>query len=217
MNRTGWPMLEVAARLLEPRERDIVLGDLEESGENAWVGLAGVLGLFVRRQTFLWKSWRPWAAALGLALPGSFLLMGFSLSVSASIQGFTATSLAISHIFLLLVWSWTGGFVISAVSRKTLWVSIAASCIPCLFCLSRYKGHSLPWPCLVIFLVPAVFGVRRGLRTASFPFWPALVLAVGTTLCTIPMWNEGLPSLNWLLIWPGWYLVITSRSKNVIS
>jgi hypothetical protein len=70
-------LLELTAQLLERSEREAVLGDLEEAGESAWRGLVNVLGLVIRRQTILWKSWRPWLAAFGLALPASFLLMGF--------------------------------------------------------------------------------------------------------------------------------------------
>jgi hypothetical protein len=75
-------LLELTAQLLEPSEREAVLGDLTEAGERGWHALIEVLGLLIRQETILWKSWRPWLAAFGLALPASFLLMGFSVSVS---------------------------------------------------------------------------------------------------------------------------------------
>src|SRR6266851_1778965 len=168
MTGIGWSLVEVAGQLLEREERESVLGDLVEAGESAWQGLLDVLGLVVRRQTIHWKSWRPWLAAFGLALPFSFLLMGFSLSVSRSYQNFVDSKilangltigagflLLISHIFLLIAWSWTGGFFVGSVSRRTLWVSIASSCFPCLFCLARFRESSLPRLCLLLFLVPA--------------------------------------------------------------
>ena len=84
MTGANWSLIEIAARLLEREEREAVLGDLVESRESAWDGLFGVLGLVLRRQAMLWRSWRPWLAGFGVALPSSFLLMGVSLSVSWS-------------------------------------------------------------------------------------------------------------------------------------
>lgn len=76
MIAAGWPLMNVVSRLLEPEEREAVLGDLAEAGKNTRQALPSVLGLVVRRQAALWKNWRPWLAAFGLALPGSILLMG---------------------------------------------------------------------------------------------------------------------------------------------
>jgi hypothetical protein len=81
---SNWSVVEFAARLLEQDEREAVLGDLEETQAGAVDRLFGVVGLAARRQVLLWKSWRPWMAGFAVALPGSFLLMGFSLSVSWS-------------------------------------------------------------------------------------------------------------------------------------
>src|ERR1700724_1913055 len=84
MTSVGGSLVEAAARLLERDERQAVLGDLVEASESTWQGLLGVLGLVFRREAFLWKSWRPWLAGFGVALPSSSLLMGASLSVSWS-------------------------------------------------------------------------------------------------------------------------------------
>src|SRR5258708_12125209 len=108
MTGIGWSLVEVSGQLLEREARESVLGDLVEAGESAWQGLLDVLGLVVRRQTIHWKSWRPWLAAFGLALPFSFLLMGFSLSVTRSYQNFFHSKilphpLTIRPLFLLLL------------------------------------------------------------------------------------------------------------------
>jgi len=58
MTSAGWSFVAVAAQLLESREREVVLGDLMETRESAWRGFLDVLGLAVRRQLLLWKSWR---------------------------------------------------------------------------------------------------------------------------------------------------------------
>jgi hypothetical protein len=227
MTGVGWSLVEVASQLLERDEREAVLGDLVEAGKNASQGLLDVLGLVIRRQTILWKSWRPWLAAFGLALPFSFLLMGFSLSVSWSYQHFVDSKipakgltlgagflLLISHVFLLIAWSWTGGFVVGSLSRRTLWVSIASSCFPCLFCLARFRESSLPRLCLLLFLVPAMWGVHQGLRMTRIKLRSAIVLVVTVTMLTIPLGSGGLWTLNWVLIWPAWYMVATARNTG---
>jgi hypothetical protein len=160
-------LVQVASQLLEPREREAVLGDLAEAGESAWRGLLGVLGLLIRREAIHWKNWRPWLAAFGLSMPASFLLMGFSLTVSWSFQSWTQGGRALPvlvYAALLIAWSWTGGFVVASLSRRTLWVSILATCSPCLFCLSRFRESSLPRICLLLFLAPAIWGAWHGVR-----------------------------------------------------
>src|SRR5262249_30629147 len=73
--RFGWSLLGVLARALEPAERDVVLGDLAESGEGVGAAARHLLGLIVRRQAGLWLSWRPWLALFGVSC-----LAGLSLS-----------------------------------------------------------------------------------------------------------------------------------------
>ena len=68
------------------KNAEVVQGDLLEGGESAWQSVLAVLGLMIRREVALWRNWRPWLAAFGLALPSSFLLMGFSVSVSRAYQ-----------------------------------------------------------------------------------------------------------------------------------
>ena len=225
----GWSLTTLASKLLERDEREAVLGDLAECNESGWHGLLDVLGLVIRRQTLLWRNWRPWLAAFGLALPSSFLLMGFSVSVSRAYQQFIDTtilkttgltagpgfSLLLCNSALLLGWSWTGGFVVGSLSRRTLWVSAALSAAPCLFCLSRFRIECLSRLCLLLFLAPALWGVYRGLGVARMKLSSAIVLAVGVTALTIPTWtSKGAWIPNWALSWPAWYLVATARKPG---
>jgi hypothetical protein len=228
----NWSVVELAARLLEHAEREAVLGDLVETHENAWDGLFGVLGLIVRRQAMVWKGWRPWLAGFGVAFPSGFLLMGVSLSVSWSYQRLLcpellkAASLNLESGFMVFLWqalllagwAWTGGFVVGSTSRRTLWASMLLCYAPCLFCLSRFRIESLSRFCLLLFLLPAIWGVRRGLRVPKMKFGPALILAVGVTVLMIPAWGAGQHwwsaprmSLSWALSLPAWYLVATAR------
>jgi len=227
MTSGGWPLVEVAARLLEGDERNAVLGDLQEASETAWHGLFGVLGLVFRRHAQLWKSWRPWLAGFGVAFPSSLLLMGTSLTVSWSYQRLLCpellakASLTPRSGFLLLLcqalvltgWSWTGGFVVGRVSRRTLWASTVLCYAPCLFCLTRYRVDSLSRYCLLLFILPAIWGVRRGLRISTIRLSGAVVVALGVTVLMIPAWSGGHPhwwTIDWALSLPAWYLVATS-------
>jgi hypothetical protein len=225
----GWSLVDLAAQLLERDEREAVLGDLVEAGESCWQALPGVLSLIIRRQALLWKNWRPWLASFGLALPASLLLMGFSLSVSQSYHQFIAPAilrttglivrpgfwLLLCNIFLLVLWSWTGGFVMGSVSRRTVWVSAVLSFLPCLFCLTRFRVESLSRFCLLLFLLPAIWGAFRGLRVIRIERSSAIVLAVAVTVLTIPAWSKTGPWIpNFLLSWPAWYLVATAQRAD---
>ena len=71
--REAMKLVDLASRLLEPAEGEVVQGDLAESGESSWQALAGILGLVLRRQINLWRSWRPWCV-LTLTIPLCLLL-----------------------------------------------------------------------------------------------------------------------------------------------
>jgi hypothetical protein len=232
MRSTGWPYVEAAARLLARDERDAVLGDLEESGETSWRSLCGVLGLACRREATQWKSWRPWLAAFGVAFPSSLLLMGISLSVTwsyltlrcpellekSSLTLGSGTLMLLCKALLLVGCSWTGGFVVGSLSRRTLWASTLLCYSPCLFCLARFRVESLSRFCLLLFLVPAIWGVRQGLRTSRLKLSWAIAMAITVTALMLPAWSSGAQhgwasprwTLNWVLVWPAWYLVVTS-------
>jgi hypothetical protein len=229
MISTHWPLVEVAARLLERDEREAVLGDLLETDEGAWQGLLDVLGLVVRRQLSHWKTWQPWLAVLGLALPGSLILMGVSVSVSSMYERLINDRILIgsSHAIregllqllcrglLLIGCSWAYGFVMGSLSRRTLWVSIASSCFACLFCMVRFREPSLSSLCLFIFLLPAICGVRQALRLIQVTLALAIFLAIAmTTLAILPPNSTGLWTLNWSLVWPAWYIVATAQGAG---
>jgi hypothetical protein len=238
MTRITWRAVNVASQILDGDEREAVLGDLQEAGENTWRGLAGVAGLVARRQAELWRNWRPWLAAFGVALPGALILMGFSLSVSRNYQlyswivgnysfidltilnetGLTVVPgvpLLLCNIFLLISWSWTGGFLLGSVSPRTLWVSSVLAAVPSVFCLTRFRDASLSRFCLLLFLLPAIWGVRRSLRMPRMNLFPALALALAMTIFTIPSRSAGeLRNLRWMLCWPAWYLAATARRRD---
>jgi hypothetical protein len=213
-------LVRVVAGLLEGEEREAVVGDLLESGLSATRVTVEITGLFVRRQFALWQNWRPWLAAFGLALPFSFVLMGWSVSVSRGYQQaldphLAATPvlwLSLCNALLLCGWAWTGGFVMGTLSRRTLWVSALFCFVPCLYCLSLFHVECLSRLCLFLFLIPAGWGLYRGLRIQRIPVNSAILLAVAVTVLTIPTWtHSGAWLPNWALSWPAWYLVATAR------
>jgi hypothetical protein len=233
MTTARWSVVEVVARLLHPDERAAVLGDLTECGVSAWQGLRDVLGLVLRRQLMLWKSWRPWLTVFGVTVPCSFLLMGVSLSVCQSylwviepgtfhsfdLAAAWSLRMLVCHAALLLSWSWTAGFVVGLTSPRTIWVSAVLCCSPCLFCLTRFHVPSLSKFCLLLFLLPAIWGVRRGLGIARLRLSSAIALASATTLLIVLMGNSGTQRwwtpdawvVNGTLTWPAWYLVLAAR------
>jgi hypothetical protein len=223
---SGSQLVDIVSRLLQPEEREVVQGDLLEGGESAWQSLLAVVGLVIRREAALWRNWRPWLAAFGLAFPSSLLLMGFSLSVSRAYQqmaggpilhatGVTVRpgfALFLCNVLLLAAWSWTGGFVVGSVSRRTVWVSAALSFAPCLFCLERFRVESLSRLCLLLFLPVALWGAYRGLQIARIKRSSAIALAIAVTALTIPTWSSsGAWIPTWALSWPAWFLVVTAR------
>lgn len=232
MTNFGWSLVEVTSQLLKGDEREAVLGDLVEAGESAGQAVLDIVGLVFRLQAGLWKSWRPWLAGFGLSLPASLFLMGVSLSVSQTYQRLISPNFVdgsgmapgsallplICKVLLLIGWSWSGGYVVGSISRRTVWISAVLCCSPCLFCLASFRVPSLSRFCLLLFLLPAIWGVGQGLRKTRMKLGSAIVLALTITLLMIPTWS-GAGHRWWsprpwildaMLIWPAWYLVATA-------
>jgi len=229
MNTIAWPLVELASKLLDRDEREAVIGDLLETNESVWRSFFDVFSLVVRRQAALWTNARPWLAGFVVALPCSYLLTTVSISVSCTWQrlvnhkvygwhwptGHEGFPLLLCHIFLLIAWSWTGGYIVGSVSRRTLWASAALSVIPAILSLKMYPADAVPRLCLFLFLLPAIFGVRSGLRNARISLRAASLLALTMTALMISAWShQALWILNWALILPAWYLVAAVWLSN---
>jgi hypothetical protein len=211
----NWSMVERAAQLLGHEERETVLGDLQEAGVSPWRAVFDIAGLLVRREALQWRNWQPWLAAFGLTLPASFLLMGFSVTVSYSYLHLTTAQsdvlTVVNQAVLLLAWGWAGGYVVGAISSRTLWASLLCCFAPCLFCISRFRAPHLSSPCLLLFLAPAVYGVSCGLRGSRLRGSTSLGVAIVTTLLTAVAIGGGLWPMHWLLVWPSWYLAMKAE------
>jgi hypothetical protein len=236
MTNLRWSLVETAGRLLDGDEREVVLGDVAEAGGSAWRGMLDVMGLVVRRQITLWKSWRPWVAAFGVTLPCSLFLMGLSLTVTESYlrvtnpvvrigagQLMTSALLALICRGLLLIgFSWTCAHVAGSLSRRTVWITAMLCCSPCLFCLERFRVPHLSRYCLLLFLAPALLGAWQSWRDSRVNLRSAVIMALGLTLLMFLVWSNsgqrwwspGPWILNGTLIWPAWYLVATAYRRS---
>jgi hypothetical protein len=220
-------LVEFAGRLLEAQDREVVLGDLLEAGESGSRALLEIAGLAVRRQAELWKTFHPWLAGL-LALSSSYLLTGVSGSVSCTYErlrhpgnfvphwptGQEGLWLLLCHIFLLIAWAWTAGFVVGSASRRTVWASAMLCLLP--FFVAAFHIEPLPKFCLLLFVLPASLGIRHGLRGIRIEPFLAFALAIIVTVLTTLAWtSNALWIPNWALILPAWYLVVmASRSSQ---
>ena len=228
MTGIAWPLVEFASKLLEPDEREAVLGDLLEAKESAGQALLDIFGLVLRRQALLWKNPQPWFAGFSVALPSTYLLMHVSVSVTATYErlfhhrfcaswptGHEGFVLLFCHFFLLMAWSWAGGYVVGSASRRTLWVSVALSALACAFCLVTFHVEALSRFSSFLFVLPAILGVRHGFRSAHLSLAGASLLAVTVTVLMIFAWtHQALWVLNWALVLPAWYLVAAARRSR---
>ncbi|HYE72034.1 MAG TPA: hypothetical protein VEF04_01835 [Blastocatellia bacterium] len=225
MTGIGWFIVDAFSKLLEPDEREAVVGDLVEAGGSNCAALFDLCGLVFRRQLMLWRNWQPWLAAFGIAIPSTLFLMGFSVLVSRNYQHTfdklghmtnvsvigTEVSLLLCYGFLLIGWSWINGFMVGRISRRTLWISVALASLPCLFCLARFRIPSLSRLSLLLFLLPAICGLLQSLRTTHLKLKSSLFIAATITLLTILTSNGNSSYLITLFMcWPAWYLVAGS-------
>ncbi|MFL6302936.1 MAG: hypothetical protein ACJ72H_05280 [Candidatus Sulfotelmatobacter sp.] len=227
MTSSIWPLVEFVARPLD-RDEDAILGDSLEAGDGAWQAFFSVLGLVLRRQLLLWKSWRPWLSVFVFGVPSTTLLMYVSVSITCTFDrlmglpmghwaptGHEGFALLLCHIFLLIAWSWTSGFTLGSLSPKTLWLNAGLFAL-----LAFHNGHhffigSVPRFAPFLFLLPAIWGIRQGMRTVRLRRTTAFLLAATITVLASSAWiNDALWIFNWLLICPAWYLVATAGRSS---
>jgi hypothetical protein len=224
MTRVCWWFVDLATRLLEPAERDVIRGDIEERGESSWWAIRDVTGLVFRRQVDLWDDRQPWVSLICLVVPFGMLLSLLArwfaegsaiysfLYVSNWTWGFVAIPGArrdlLDHSLEFLLdfaglfcWSWTTGFVLGALSRRTAWVNgILLVSIVCGEFLLIPQPHNpvnaavfdltfydVVFPALfrIAFIaVPIYRGLRKGSQRATFPLHFAMLWAVAVVLLT---------------------------------
>jgi hypothetical protein len=186
---------QALSRLLDSREREIVLGDLAELGMSDPRAFKGVLGLVLRRQLGLWKEWQPWFVLVAIVVPIGPLLatqsdrlgltffpnleMWFHNGISYR-SGVSSAALFAEFCFqasALVTWSWTSAFALGALSRKTIWPNGFLFFVLCaVFAVDRgfYSVRFLwvtPWAWtpivsnFLIVLLPAYLGLRKSAKS----------------------------------------------------
>ena len=154
--RIWWRLVDILSRMLDTDERQIVRGDIAESGETGSQAVSDVLGLVVRRHAVLWTHWRPWLSLVGLIVPLGMLLSIVSKGTSGSSAiyiwmyannwewgdvrnpGFLhefahCVALILLSYLTLVCWSWTSGFVLGSLSRGIIRVNGVLFCLMLLF------------------------------------------------------------------------------------
>jgi hypothetical protein len=229
MTSPFWSLVEFAARPLDRDEREAVLGDSLESEESASRALTGILGLVLRRQVLLWKSWRPWLSVFIFGVPCTVLLMAVSISVTCTFDrlmgfkmghwaptGHEGLALLLCHIFLLIACSWATGFTLGSLSPKTLWVNATFGTFLAVYCASHMLNMmAVSKLAPFLFLLPAIWGVRQGVRTVRLRPAHAFLFSAAIAALMLSAWiNSALWIFNWLLLCPALYLLATARRPN---
>ena len=141
-------------------------------------------------------------------------LMGMKVDRWAP-TGNEGVALLLCHIFLLIAWSWTSGFTLGSLSPRTLWLNATLGVFLALYFANHFRhfgSESLANFSSFLFVIPAVWGIRQGMRTVRLRLAPAFLLAATITVLMIAAWNSSaLWVFNWLLISPAWFLVAMAR------
>ncbi len=139
-------LVDVLTEILDLEEREIVRGDIEESGATGNQAAREVFGLLVRRQLDQWTHWQPWITFSALILPLAFVLSIVSERTArgssvylwmyannwhwSDVQnaGFwrvlgESTLLVLTGQLALVCGAWSGGFLIGAISRKMVFTN----------------------------------------------------------------------------------------------
>jgi hypothetical protein len=216
-------LVNALSRLLEPAEREAVLGDFAESGETGVRAVCDLSGLVIRRQAALWRDWNPWLAAAAVALPAGLMLSvasgwlasGYGLYswIAWNYKDIDPATLAESGLSLhagfvqvaraslvLLAWTWASGFVLGALSRRAIWLNGLLFCAALLrgafYWALREHAVELSTCAMLAAVMSSVFlGVRLGRRPAVHP-------AIRTMLWIAALVTAlAVRSSFW---WPGW-------------
>ena len=130
MNRR---LLEVLGRLLEPDEREAVLGDLAESDKSAYYSVRDLAGLIIRRHSRAWKHPGAWLVLLALVVPVGILIninaghltdnvafqtWKYANHVRRNTEAFYWIPFVV-NCAELACWSWAASVVIGTLGRRT--------------------------------------------------------------------------------------------------
>ena len=212
---------DVLLRSLDPAEREAVFGDFVELAMTDRQVVKSLAGLVIRRQLKLWREWNPWFVLVAIILPVCVSLATQSNPLSEGIwsrlvlwlhhgpTSYTGLTLAADwarscfQSIALSTWSWTGGFAVGILSRKTIWVSgglffvlyvaFAISAAPLFYPIFWLKWWA--WlPLLMIFLfvfLPAGCGLWHSKNTRNIKVSRTVLLTLWTmTMSGLSLWTR---------------------------
>jgi hypothetical protein len=235
--------LYALSSMLEPEEREAVLGDLAEAGEPNRRAFFGVLGLVVRRQAALWSDWRPWLMLVGFVIPAGVTLhlvarwdTGLAGSTALREDLLWFAILLARTLVTLACWSFLAGGVLRTLSPRTvivqgpalLFVMIASQSLDLMRLTSAsspprndsheaaFYGVLLPWLVQILFVaIPLTCGMFNPLsRIVLF----GVAVTVVEFLCHFlvrTQLNYHLPALvmSCVVYWPMAYVTIRIASR----
>jgi hypothetical protein len=221
-----WWCANRLSRLLEPAERSIVLGVLVEARAGGAPALREIGGLVGRRQAALWLAWQPWVALLLVAVPLGVMLSfvtrwwadynvvlllpylrrGLSWTLLEN-QGIRNDAIevglgVIADVLSLLAWSWTCGYALGVLSRRTRWLTGTVVAVlvftaaigtmattrtvgPDIIFSTVFVGTLFPLLVRTVFvLLPLEWGLQTGARPVSLRPGPALGLMCAVVALT---------------------------------
>ena len=231
MNRLLSYATLMLSRLLDLKEREVALGDIAELGYVGGQACTNMLGLVLRRQMQPREQSRPWFRLIIMIIPIASLLASFCNQLGCKLFPILvmwsrhhvayATGLRLSaeafglslDVAALLLWSWTFGFAVGALARRTVYVPTIVFCLICV-ALDWRLGPTyivLLWTtawfwlllvimCLLV-LAPAYHGLYHGAASSKIGRKSAVFLTAGIAVAGIlAMWTRGWDSLvmeNW--------------------
>jgi outer membrane protein assembly factor BamB len=246
MTRICWWLVDRLSLLLARDERDAVRGDFAELTVSGWRALWEVLGLVTRRHAALWTHVRPWLVLLGLAAPLSMVLSllarwyadGAAVHAFMYVDNWTWGVLesqgarrdlarVIAALTLdcvaLLSWSWTTGFAMGSLARRTVWINAAVFAFVLLIEFlavtpTHHAGHAAVFeqtsystvlPLVlraVVVLAPLLWGAHQGARRGALGLLSTMLIAI--VIATLTMRESRslafAGTFGWWRLQPGW-------------
>ncbi|MEO5924938.1 MAG: hypothetical protein ABIR70_14050 [Bryobacteraceae bacterium] len=215
------------SQLLEPTERQSVLGDIEERGPS-FRDLLDLIGLVARRQFQTFTSWKMWLAAITLSLP-VLAITNSSRAIADTLSYYPWPDLSqlsrpefawmiAESALATLALTWSTGYALATIARhRSLAVTallalgpIAYLCMPLLQTTApHHSSTSIRTLAFMLWAVtPGLLGMRRGWLGAPLTRRNALILAAACVpfaflLPNSPYWSGRILSV--LAFWPAYY------------